>query len=577
MLTAEDLKALFGRRPASSSTPAAVPNVVPEIRPETTQATGSGHTTEPVAANTPAKAPGLPVDAPETSTPPVTTPAPAGAPEANSEPKLALPSFIIAEPWSHQIEGVSFAVQTLGQYGAVLLAAEMGVGKTCVALLSSIIRGARRILIVAPKRVLQSWSEQLPRYLAKNSYVLAVLDDEAGTCEKRAEFAADRDEYAQALGRLFIVSVNYDAFWRDPLSAWIKSTKWDSIIYDESHRLKSPGGKASKFAQGLRAISRDVILATGTPLAHSPLDIFAQFRAGMPWIWGTNYASFRARYAKMGGPQKTWVMGYQRVDELEARMAPLTWRKTKAEALPYLPSETVVEYSTEFSPAAKKIYDQLEKEFVTYIDGSELTAANVLVKLLRLAQVTGGAVPTDDHLYHVVDDAKRRLLADTLEDVYAPVVIFARFRSDIDFCHQAIEEADYNQETGEKKSFRKYEISGSANDYHAWKAAAAAWNADTNGKATPPALVVQLQSGSEGISLVEASTAIYYSLTPRLIEFDQSRARLHRPGQKNAVTYIYLTVKGTVDQKVLASLLKRKDAIEEIMQSVHERRTGGVK
>jgi SNF2 family DNA or RNA helicase len=507
----------------------------------------------------------------------VTAPATAEASEANSEPVLQLPGIVIAEPWGHQAEGITFAVDTLTKHGAVLLAAEMGCGKTLVALLAAVIRGSRRILVVAPKRVLQSWSEQLPKYLAKHSYTLAVLDDEQGTCEKRAEFAAARDEYAGALNRLFLASVNYDAFWREPLSTWIKSSKWDAVIYDESHRLKSPGGRASKFAQGLRAIARDVVLATGTPLAHSPLDIFAQFRAAAPWVWGTNYASFRARYAKMGGPQKTWVMGYQRVDELEARMAPLTWRKTKAEALPYLPSETVIEYSTDFSPAAKKIYDQLEKEFVTYIDGSELTAANVLVKLLRLAQVTGGAVPTDDRLYHVVDDAKRRLLADTLEDVYAPVVIFARFRSDIDFCHQAIEEADYNQETGEKKSFRKYEISGSANDYHAWKAAAAAWNENSNGKATPPALVVQLQSGSEGISLVEASTAIYYSLTPRLIEFDQSRARLHRPGQKNAVSYIYLTVKGTVDQKVLSSLLKRKDAIEEIMQSVHERRTGGSK
>jgi SNF2 family DNA or RNA helicase len=172
-----------------------------------------------------------------------------------------------------------------------------------------------------------------------------------------------------------------------------------------------------------------------------------------------------------------------------------------------------------------------------------------------------------------VDESKRQLLEDTLEDLWAPVVVFASVRSDITFAHAAIKAAGFNVTDGDEKSFRKYEISGSANDYHVWKQAAAAFNAGAgDGAAAPPALVVQLQSGSEGISLVEASTAIYYSLTPRLIEFDQSRARLHRPGQKNAVTYVYLTIKGTIDQHILASLLKRKDAIEEIMQSVNRRR-----
>jgi SNF2 family DNA or RNA helicase len=479
----------------------------------------------------------------------------------------------VAVPWGHQQEGYEFAVRTLEEHGAVLLAASMGIGKTFVSVLAALKRGARRVLIVAPKRVLQSWQEQLPNYLSSESYVLATLDDERGTCERRAAYAREREKLAAALDATFIVAVNYDAFWREPLNTYFKAGRWDTIVYDESHRLKSPSGRASRFAAEMRVHAKDVILASGTPLAHSPLDIFGQFRAAAPWVWGKSYTAFKARYAKLGGPQKHWVIGYQRVDELESRMAPLTWRKTKEEALPYLPPESAVEYSTEFSPEAKRIYKEFDKDFITLINGAEVTAANVLTKILRLQQITGGAVPTDDGLYHTVDESKRQLLEDTLEDLWAPVVVFARFRSDITFAHAAIKAAGFNITDGDEKSFRKYEISGSANDYHVWKQAAAAFNAGAgDGAAAPPALVVQLQSGSEGISLVEASTAIYYSLTPRLIEFDQSRARLHRPGQKNAVTYVYLTIKGTIDQHILASLLKRKDAIEEIMQSVNRRR-----
>ena len=62
-----------------------------------------------------------------------------------------------------------------------------------------------------------------------------------------------------------------------------------------------------------------------------------------------------------------------------------------------------------------------------------------MVKLLRLQQVTGGCVPTDDAVVHRVDSAKLKLLADTLEDIGTeePVVVFGRFHADLDAVHEA--------------------------------------------------------------------------------------------------------------------------------------------
>ena len=67
------------------------------------------------------------------------------------------------------------------------------------------------------------------------------------------------------------------------------------------------------------------------------------------------------------------------------------------------------------------------------MDGT-VTAANAMVKLLRLQQVTGGCVPTDDGTTHRVDSGKQKLLADTLEDIGKdePVVVFCRFHADLD-------------------------------------------------------------------------------------------------------------------------------------------------
>lgn len=44
-----------------------------------------------------------------------------------------------------------------------------------------------------------------------------------------------------------------------------------------------------------------------------------------------------------------------------------------------------------------------------------------------------------------------------------------------------------------------------------------------------------------------------------------SKARIHRLGQKHNCTYIYLTAKGTVDEKVLAALKNKADLAKTLV------------
>jgi SNF2 family DNA or RNA helicase len=41
--------------------------------------------------------------------------------------------------------------------------------------------------------------------------------------------------------------------------------------------------------------------------------------------------------------------------------------------------------------------------------------------------------------------------------------------------------------------------------------------------------------------------------------FEQAKARIHRAGQRENCTYIYLTARGTVDEKVLKALRNKAD------------------
>ena len=49
------------------------------------------------------------------------------------------------------------------------------------------------------------------------------------------------------------------------------------------------------------------------------------------------------------------------------------------------------------------------------------------------------------------------------------------------------------------------------------------------------------------------------ALERRQTNFEQAKARIHRVGQRNPCTYLYLVAAGTVDEKVLQALRDKAD------------------
>jgi SNF2 family DNA or RNA helicase len=71
--------------------------------------------------------------------------------------------------------------------------------------------------------------------------------------------------------------------------------------------------------------------------------------------------------------------------------------------------------------------------------------------------------------------------------------------------------------------------------------------------------VGQIATAGLGITLTAASTLVFYSLDYSMSNFEQAKARIHRVGQRENCTYVYLTAKGTVDEKVLKALRSKAD------------------
>jgi SNF2 family DNA or RNA helicase len=81
-------------------------------------------------------------------------------------------------------------------------------------------------------------------------------------------------------------------------------------------------------------------------------------------------------------------------------------------------------------------------------------------------------------------------------------------------------------------------------------------------------LAVQIESGGVGVDLTRARYAIYYSLGFSLGSYEQSLARIHRPGQTRPVEYIHLLAKNTVDEKVMAALAAKADVVTAVLQQL---------
>lgn len=481
----------------------------------------------------------------------------------DSPPRAAL--------WEHQEEALRFADGKPG----VLLAHAMGSGKTRTTI-ELIERGdATRVLVLCPKSVVGVWPDQLDQHAHRdwhtwNGLVLGARGPLTNpTVARRSEALVQQYTTAIKLGLPFCAVVNYEASWAPQMAAALLGTPWDVLVLDESHRLKSPSGKASRFAARLATKIRDrggrVVALTGTPMPHTPLDIFAQMRViDGGERFGTAYHPFLQRYGQgeqiyvAGGKQQTIYTGVrpERMSLFKTQLADVMHQvhQDDVDTRLGLPEAVDLYRTCQLSPPTRRVYDQLERNLIADLGEGVVTAANAMVLVLRLAQATQGFARDADtgETRQLADPPeKAALLADVLQDITEPVVVFCRFRHDLDQVERIA--GDMGRSYGELSGRRRDGLTAESR------------------MADVDILGAQLQSGGVGIDLTRASVGIYFSLDFKLAEHDQSRKRLHRPGQRRRVRFIHLLAEDTVDQAVWRALNQRREVIDSVLKTINEK------
>lgn len=446
--------------------------------------------------------------------------------------------------WEVQRKAVDWALAR----PATMLNMDMGTGKTRTSIEVASRLGARRVLVVAPRSVLPVWGVEVPKFSPGVAPEVLVLSSGSSTQrrDRLREFLSAPGDSPRW------VVVNYEIIWREPIRAELAQS-WDLMILDESHRAKSYNSKTSRACHSIGKRARRRLCLSGTPMANSPLDVFGQYRFLDDSIFGKSWARFTDEFAIRGGPERRFIVGHKNLDRLGQLFNSIAFTCTKADIAGEvdLGAEPTFEYRFgELDPKARKVYRDLEQDFVAEWSEGLVVPQNVLVRLLRFQQITSGFVEVVDEFgenprIQDLPDRKLQLFRELLEDLppQEPIVVFYKFREDL---------RKIRDNAGGRAV---YEISGDRLELEEW-------NRDPTGL-----VAVQYRAGSEGISLVHSSYCIFYSGTFSLAESRQAQARLHRPGQTRPVTFFHLVLEKTIDQTIVETLEDKSDLVQRVMST----------
>lgn len=482
--------------------------------------------------------------------------------------------------FAHQEQGIQFALDRPG----AIWDAGMSAGKTKMYIEVAERTDAQIVIVICPDKVRGVFPREVAKHGARNWLTWnGTVQGARGplaspSVARRAEAVVQAHRDALILRRPLMVIVNYQACWRGDMAAILHGLPATLLILDEIHKIKAPGGKTSRFCtalgQRVRARGGKVLGGTGTLCPHDELDAYAQLRATDPSILGTSFSRVKARYGKPrvkythadGTPEYLTTGAGQliyegvredRRDEYAQLLARGIYRIDQETIDRNLGLEAPVEEYLEIDldPATRRAYEQLERDLIADVQGGIITAANAMVAVLRLAQVASGfGVDADDpgRIIPLSDPPElARLLADKLDDIprHKPVVVFARFRHDLDQIARVAE-----------RTGRRYgELSGRRRD---------GLTTDST-MADVDLLGCQAQSGGVGVDLTRSHHGIYYSPDYDGGNHKQSQRRLLREGQRHVVELSYL-ISAPIHRRIYRALNHRESVTTAFLDYMKE-------
>ena len=445
-----------------------------------------------------------------------------------------------------------------------------------------------RILIISPLNAFAPWELEYEECFGRkptSKRLSGKLDVE------------EKKQYLYEMNPAEITLVSYASVISlvDELSYFLKKHRV-MVILDEAHKIKNTkGGIISQSIMSLAENCKSRVVLTGTPAPNGYEDLFNLFK----FIWPTKNI-IKYHIGQLRDMSRT--IDDPRVDSLLDSISPYFIRIKKGD-LGIPPAINHPPIQVEMKPSQRKIYDFIEKQYISDIaksKDSQVKSQLIRARMIRLMQAATNpallAQPLKDFIQiegvdfaGVQDDsemlkeilkystneipAKYEKAKEIIEKIISDggkVIVWACYIKNIELLKEYLEgdgipvrtlygatpiAGDDISEEDEEYSLTREAI---VKEFH---------NPDSSFKV----IIANPLAVSESISLHKAChNAIYLERSFNAAHFLQSKDRIHRYGLKEGIEthYYYLVSKDSIDGTVHQRLIDKERRLMEIIESM---------
>jgi len=435
-----------------------------------------------------------------------------------------VPDGVKADMYPYQRIGVEFFVNNQGR---AILADSQGLGKTLQSLAYVAHSKFKRTLIVCPASVKYSWADETKKWTKLKP---TVVDSKEGA-----------DKLLNDNSQVFII--NYDLL--EKFLSVITKQRWDCIILDEAHYIKSPRAKRTRAVRAISAYCPAIIMLSGTPFLNRPAELYTLLNIIDPKGW-PNYFDFTARYC--GGKRTQWgweAKGATNMLELQQKIAKYFLRRTKDNVLKELPKKIFIEMPVKLDKDTWNRYVIAQNSYRDYLRNIKKRS----VEELRTMNHGAERMMQLNELRTLTTAGKMKAVEELIENILntgEKVVVFSCYNEPLETLHA--------------KFKGSVMITGKIN-------AEARSESVKQFQTNPDCRVFfgGIKSAGSGITLTAGTNVVFidFSWTPG--DHSQAQDRIHRIGSTAASVNIYtMYAKSTIDE-MMKEILREKQALFDVI------------
>ena len=316
---------------------------------------------------------------------------------------------------------------------------------------------------------------------------------------------------------------------------------WGVVIVDESHCIGSHSSIQTRACLTLSKLADHRYIMTGTPVAGGKgkedfSKLYGQLKFLDPEVFGS-WTDFCNRYVtafdRWFKPISYDISACRKLMQeygIVARLEDCRDMPDKTDKM--IPCELL----------EKKVYNDIKRgNILPY--GIDIEASGS--QYIKMLQICSGSMKREKDVLGL-KTSKDEAISDLIEGTDDKVVVFCNYKASIDrvvaICRKLGRKVVSYDGRSKGNTWMEFQY-GSAD-----------------------AIVCQYQKGGPGLDLFASHTMIFYEPCMSALLLEQSRARIWRTGQENHCIYNYLYTPGTIEEKVLTTVMRGVDVTNKMLE-----------